>query len=343
MNRRSSLFAAAIALACSAASPAFAQGEGRLMFINPSTGAWASGGVDQLGAYHLNSAGWSAAYIGRTDLFATNAAFMTTTYWNYTGVSLNLDNFGKPAPGGSSFTAHMPIEQRASLGGFAFFYGANGSAEIYRTSVDGAATRTFATTSFSPWTNIVATDNYLLFYNYNNDVIATGVITNAGGFQQTFAGSVKNAYSSVASLGDNVLFYNPFTRQGEAGQIMYAGANQTNPYVKRQDVVFDDVFSDFVKSKNYLLLYSSSTGNAETGHFTTGGYFVVDQRFHVGRGQFNAGAGYSTVIPCGPFLLFYDLSSGLAQVGEIRNDGSYAPTQYLTAGKGWALVAASHN
>src|SRR5437764_1401451 len=61
---RSLCLAAVLAALAVSPNPANAMGQGRLLFVNPNSGAWALGGVDQVGHYQLEVSGSSSLSLG---------------------------------------------------------------------------------------------------------------------------------------------------------------------------------------------------------------------------------------------------------------------------------------
>jgi len=310
------------------------------MLVNPNTGRWVSGGIDQIGHWHTAGSGTAASLVGETNLIATDSFLLSYASATGKGASLLEDSRGIVAFDNLfNFSAHWSVIE--GIGNYLFFYDlpSGHAAAIVRTFPDGTLKQTFSSATFSAWSNIIVTDNYVFFYNGTGGLIATGEIDSSGSFIQSASGQTSAGYTLATSLNDDVLLYNRNNGYWESGPILYTGNQLKDYYFPQTKVTANTLglgYSAAVQSNDHLLLYDSATGNAAIGHFAQAGTFILDNKQVLTKF-------FTHLVRCGHYLILYGYGTGTFQVGYITTDGKFQVTQTLTSQTGWWNVVATKN
>jgi hypothetical protein len=323
------------------AAPASAQGEARLLFVNVNTGHWVVGGVDELGQLHLANGGTSPYFVNKTDLVATASYMLSYSASDGTTMIVGGVNNGQIAPVNTAYKFSTGWTALQSIGNYIFLYGADfgKAAAIVRTDPEDLLGQTFGANNFSQWSNVITTDNYILFYYNVNGALVTGHIGVGGGFAQTQSITVSPAYTLAASVGDDVLLYNRVSGYWESGSILYTGLHGTDGYHQGNISTSPTLglgYSAAVQLNGHLMLYDSATGGAAVGHFNRGGHFALDQKTTIQKY-------FTHVIRCGQYIFLYGYGTGLGQVATISPTGALSIVFSATLTAGFWNVAATRN
>jgi hypothetical protein len=321
-------------LSLALATGASAMQQNRLLFVNGTTGAYVTAGINEIGRYVAESSGTAAAQLpGVTSLTAVpgmvlgyKAAGGGTEIFDASG---NVNFSGLP---GLSSSWQMIV----AVGGVIFFYNGAHVGAAVRFLANGTTSQFFSSSSFAVWPIVTATDNYLFFYNGSNGLIATATV-DEGGFTQTQSNTIDTGYTMVASINDDLLLYDNVSGSWESGQILYAGKAHTDHYLRRAIGTGDIGTGDtrFVANNGHLLLYNTTTGSAAIGHFTPAGKFIVDSRPLLTKF-------FTDLMNCGTYMALYGYGTGTLQTAYIDNAGNFHAVQTLTLATSM-IVSATKN
>ncbi|MGO9674754.1 MAG: hypothetical protein ACLPSF_11410 [Methylocella sp.] len=335
------------AVLCGVSTKAYAVGEGRLLFVNPTTGRVVGAGVDKNGNFHSAFDVVIPSQKGKDTIIPTTSGFVLYSYYNGGAQAYLMDGDGSIRPGALSYPFSKQWYDIISVGDFILFYNLNGNqgiGAVVEANPDGSLLQTNTKTNLSPWTLIGHTNNYLFFYNKPNGLVVTATISSTGLlFQNTTAVNLRSGYTNFASVGDDILLWNVANGLWESGSITYDALPSNDKYIAASVATTNSLglvgFDEAVESNGHLLLYNSATGAAITGHFIRPaqfggqpGTFVKDQSFVLPKY-------FTNLVQCGQFLVFYGFGVGQLQVGYIDFAGKYQATQSFPMGAGLSVAA----
>ena len=311
-----------------------AQSEGRLLFLNPSTGRAIFGGVDQVGKFAPAGGETFQGLVGQDKLVPVDAGILT--YDQNTGASslFQIDGYAFPAVvSGLHFSSNWFLIR--GFGNYLFFYNFGSDAAIVAIDPNGDDAQTDARTNLSTWSNITPTDNYLFFYQESTGVVVIGAITNIGKLVQLSNTTAATGYTQIASVGDNVFLYNFNTGAYESGPILLTGTGKDR-YQQTTMSKLAAGYAFFARSNEYLVMYNQKTGGMQIGYFNLAGTFVPTETTAVARG-------WTHLLSTGQFLTFYSFQTGDMQIGYIDHAGKWVTTQStkLAAGAGYSSAAST--
>jgi len=326
------------ALLLSTTSFANAQSNGRLLFLNTTTGDCLLGGVDVGGYLHTpdnmieDNTCPVSGLAGMTDLVPTSAGILAYQPSGGSGTVLLLDSLDFLY--GHTKTLSAGWTNIVAFGNYLLFYKSpNIGAVLYVTS-NGGTQQTQSISDFSRWSQITATDNYLFFYEESTGAFAVGtIIADAGTFYETDSGSgIATGYTVIASLGDDLLLYNPATGAYEIGSI-YFTAGLKDFFDKRSSGKLAEGYHQAIRSGGYLLLYDGAVGTAAIGYISQAGTWVQTQKMTLPR--------WTSIVAAGTHILFYNSVSGNVQISYIAPNGTLANTSSQTIGTKFNRVVAT--
>ncbi len=319
----------------SAASVAQAQSIGRLLFLNPSTGATLVGGIDQLGQFHKYASGIRTPLIGKSVLVPTADGILAYSP-SADGQIVRIDGVGYP-----TFSNIINLspgwKQIVSFGDHLFFYnGGNGGAIVVVNS-NGSVLQTQTIPNLSVWSQIIPTNNYLTFYQKNTGNYAVAVISYQEVLVSINYGTIGKSYTLFGAVGDDTMPYDPTTGSYEIDAIKYSGNNSDNISVRSNGKILPG-FNSVVESNGYLFWYNILNGRIVIGYIDktlpTGGVWKQTQ-------SAIASISWSSVLTAGQFILFYNKSSGSLAVGYISPQGQFVQTYAANIDPSYSSVAAT--
>lgn len=324
------------------AGPADAQSEGQLVFFNQATGRIGTGAVDHLGHFALRTtaSGYGTHRLygpTRNGIFASSETGGTRYFWlmqpNYLG---QLELSGRP-------TAQIPTVASATpFGNYMLFYDGGSGATLYETGNDTTFTPRWSTNSFSPWTNIVATDNHLFFYNRTTGVVAalTTAWTNAHsnfGLVQNSNGTIGKNLRLFVPQGDTIMGYDPTTGNYEIGAIPINGLG-TDAYTKADSGVLAKGFDRVARVGPHVVWYDANTGVTLIGRIDrTATKFVVWTPLKTVSIQ----RGWTGMVATGQDLVFHNYNSGALMVVRVEPTGNLVRTHLSNLGEGFTTLFVS--
>ncbi|WP_395698170.1 hypothetical protein [Methylocella sp.] len=335
---------AALSLGCACVQPSLADGAGRMLFVNGGTGRVIVAGIDKNGYFQTSYDVTTAAFVGTDSVIPTSAGAILYSYYGGGARAILLDGDGAINPG-SSYNFSKQWYYSIGDGNHTLFYdlaGNGGDGAVVASYPDGTLRQTFSSTSFTHWTLLGKTENFLFWYRSSDGLFVTGDINVAGQLtQDTRAATTKTGYTNIAAVGDDILLWNVNSGAWESGAISFSGT--TSAYVATAGGSTNSLGLAGVdvaaQTNGHLFLYASATGAALTGHFVEPlqsagkpGLFLKDQSFTLGKY-------YTSALRCGQFLTLYGYGTGQIQVGYVGFDGKFQPTQGFTLGGGLSVAA----
>lgn len=219
-----------------------------------------------------------------------------------------------------------------SAGRALFFAAADSSGLSYRfhaeITADGTLTQTAAMTGLSPGSIFHVTDNYLLSYqpqsgNYSFDTLPSSA-QNQGAFGG--GGTTSSGYAVIASVGDQLMLYNPTTHAYETGvlqNIPYNGGPAIDSAYYRKSTGFLHYHYDLVVANNgHLIWYNQTTGDTLIGYFSQAHAWVATQALKLTPGL-------TQLLSLGQFVALYDTKLGTGPIGYISQQAKFVQTGTL--------------
>lgn len=299
-----------------------AQSVGRLYFLDRATGLQTLGTIDFPGQYQQSRNSTLPELVGADIVTSTAAGLLVYTRATGAGRIIRLGADGVPDYGTRNIFART-WQKMVSLGDYLFFYDNRRSAAIGYISPDGRFVLTQSLlNSLSPWTHILATENYLLFYNQNTGVIVTGSITPSGQFVQTARGNAGTGFDYLVNSGDRIILYNQASGKIQSGQIRAIAGNAqlTGRYQITGAGVVAAGFSSLEAQNGHVVLYNADNGQMNVLGFDQSGKYTVTQQLNILRN-------WTTLVSTGNYLLLYNNVSGGAAAGYISDAGIFVNTQ----------------
>lgn len=319
--------------------PAHAQSVGRLLFLNEESnnGGNLLGGVDEQGTFHVFGSGTQPGLAHQVITAVTGSGILCYDSINGGGSFVQLDGTGLPR-----FNTGIGLSAGwytvTALGNHLFFYDAKHTGAIVAVNPDGSTTQTQTVTNLSPWTDIPATDNYLVFYNRTNGALATAAISNIERLAQTSTGSTIVNATLFASVGDDLMMYDPGTGNYAILQILYNGS-RTDAVSAAATGVLPKGFNAVLRHDRALLFYNGESGASLIGTLSQSGPGLASWKK---TQSLKLLAGWTSMTSAGQFLVFYNQLSGALSVGYINDAGKWTQTDYeANIGLGYNAVGAT--
>lgn len=226
-----------------------------------------------------------------------------------------------------------------AIGSHVFFYDGNHTGAIVAINPSGSTTQTDTETNLSTWTNIVATDNYLVFYNSSTGVLASAVVSNIEQLQDTSTSSGIINASLFANIGDDLMLYDPGTGNYNIFQILYNGG-LTDALTLGASGVIAKGFTQVARLGRSILFYNSDSGKTLIGTIDQSSLELAQWKQTQATKLLK---GWSNIVTAGQFLVFYNEGSGALSVGYISTAGKWVQTDFEASaiGIGYPSVAAS--
>ena len=324
-------------------TPAAAQYAGQILFHNPTAGVLLTGGIDHQGRF-VERSRIASSNTSRHFLAAGETAILgwssSSGGFYYEALQLTprggIETVGTPAAPAPTVASMTPF------GNLVLVYDGASSARLLEVELDGRYSQRWSTTSFSPWTNVVPTDNHLFFYNRNNGVIAilTTSWTNAHSnfvLLQTSNGTIGKAYRRFVTQADAVMAYDPVTGAYEIGAIPFTGAGNER-YVRGASGLLPKGFDLAVRTGPHVVFHDTQTGTTLVGRIDrTPTKFVTWTPLKT----FKLATGWNRLVAASQDLVFYNNDTGAMMVGRIDPTGAFVSSYTTNLGGGFTEVVAS--
>jgi hypothetical protein len=314
-----------------------AQVAGRLFLLNTQTGAYLDGGIDVGGFFHAAPAGTRTTLKGTTSLVANNTALVA--YDSYTGYSefVVIDGYGnvKFNPQQFSVGANTIV---GSASDFLFYYGnANqgGTGSFIATEEGGYYLKTLENAGFSPWSNVVQTDNYLCFYNYLTGLFDQTTLSavDPGLLQGSNAVLTLPAnYNVLAPVNDNLILYNSGTGAYQVLGLYFVGNEKDFPD-KRDSGTLKEYYGAILPTAGQVVFYGYGTGDALTATISLTGQLQQENDITLPL--------YTAAVTTGSYVAFYNADSGVMDVYGVTTTGTLTFRSTQNIGAGYTAVTAT--
>jgi hypothetical protein len=315
-----------------------AQVAGRLFLLNPQTGAYLAGGIDIGGFFHAAPAGTRSTLKGTTSVVANNTALVA--YNSSTGYSefVVIDGYGNVKFNPQQFnTSATTIVGSAS--DFLFYYGnANqgGTGSFIATQEGGTYLKTLQTAGLSPWSNIVQTDDYLCFYNFQTglfDQTTLSPVTQSLQQDSTAVVTLPPGYNVMAPVNDNLIMYNSGTGAYEVLGLYFTGTQKDFPD-KRDSGTLKEYYGAILPTAGQVVFYGYGTGDALTA--TVGPNGLLQQEKDITLPL------YTGAVTTGAYLAFYNAATGTLDVYSISaSTGVLSLRSTQNIGPGYTAITAT--
>lgn len=325
------------------ATPAAAQYAGQILFHNPTAGVMLTGGIDHLGRF-VERSRFAGANASRRYLAAGETAILgwSSSVGGFYYEALQLTPRGGIETVGTPGVPASTVASMTPFGNLVLVYDGASAAKLFEVGIAGSYSQRWSTTSFSPWTDIVPTDNHLFFYNRNNGVIAvlTSAWTNAHSsltLQQTSNGTIGKAYRRFVTQADAVMAYDPVTGAYEIGAIAFTGAGNER-YVRGASGVLPAGFDLVVRTGPHVVFHDMQTGKTLVGRIDrTPTKFVTWTPLKT----FTLAAGWNRLVAASQDLVFHNFNTGALMIGRIDPTGAFVASHTTNLGGGYTTVIAS--
>jgi hypothetical protein len=318
---------------------ASAQTAGRLFFLNPGNGDYLVGGIDPSGYFHSAPAGTRTTLIGTTHLVANNTAIVA--YNRATGYAelVAIDGFGsagfRPTGFGVNWNNIVPT------GGTFLTYAGDGNnsgqAAAFAVKQGGYIDHQIWAGSLSPWTNIVQTDDYLIFYNQITGLFDETIFSPVSTTLQQNSLSVATiptGYGLMAAVDDNVILYDTTTGAYRVVSMYFVGNGKDFPD-RRDSGTLEKFYGAILPSAGRVVFYSYGSGDVLVGHLTQSGELVSDKKTKIPI--------YTDAFTTGSYLCFYNAENGELAVYSLSTGGTLTRHSVQQIGSGYTFTAAAHS
>jgi hypothetical protein len=318
----------------------FAQGQtaGRLLFLNPQTGAYQVGGIDIGGYFHAAASGTRPKLAGTTNIVPNNTAIIA--YNQNSGYSefAVVDGFGNVAFNPQQLGAGYPYI--VGTGGNFFFYNGNanqnGAGVLITLNQSGTYNRQLWSETLSPWSIIVQSDNYLNFYN-----MTTGLFDQAASSQalnqpigellqdSSSVVTLASGYGVMAPINDNLILYNTGTGAYNVLGLYFTGNGKDFPD-SRSKGMLKKYYDTILPIAGQVLFYGYGTGDALTGYLNQTAQLVTENDTTLPI--------YTDLVVDETYIVGYVASTGKLDVYSISTGGVLTLHSTTTIAAGFSMV-----
>jgi hypothetical protein len=312
-----------------------AQVAGRLFLLNTQTGAYLAGGIDVGGYFHSAPAGTRTTLKGITNLTANNTSLVA--YDSATGYSefVVMDGYGnvKFNPQQFSAGANLVVGSASDL---LFYYGntsQGGTGSFLATEEGGYYLKTLVNTGLSPWSNVVQTDNYLCFYNYQTglfDQTTLSPVTQGLLQDKSAVVTLPPSYGVISAVGDNLIMYNSGTGAYEVLGLFFVGTGNDFPD-KRDSGTLKEYYGAILPTAGQVVFYGYGTGDALTATISQNGLLQQEKDITLPI--------YTAAVTTGPNVVFYNAVTGVLDVYYVTPAGVLTMRSTQNIGTGYTAVA----
>jgi hypothetical protein len=318
---------------------ASAQTDGRLFFLNPGNGDYLIGGIDPSGYFHSTPAGTRSTLVGTTHLVANNTAIVA--YNKTTGYAelVAIDGYGHAGFRPTGFGVNWNFI--VATGGNFLTYAGNGNdsgqAAAFAVKQGGYIDHQIWAGSLSPWTNIVQTGDYLIFYNQVTGLFDATIFSPVSSNLEQNSLSVATIptdYGVMAAVDDNVILYNSTTGAFRIVSMYFIGNG--NDFPDRRDTgTLAKFYGAILPSAGRVVFYSYGSGDVLVAHLTQSGELVSDKKTKIPI--------YTDAFTTGSYLCFYNAENGELAVYSLSTGGTLTRHSVQQIGSGYTFTAAAHS
>lgn len=317
---------------------ASAQTAGRLFFLNSANGDYLVGGIDPSGFFHSAPAGARSTLVGTTHLVANNTAIVA--YNETTGYAelIAIDGYGnagfRPTGFGVNWNYIVPV------GGSFLTYSGNGNnggqGAAFAVKQGGYIDHQIWAGGLSPWTNIVPTDDYLVFYNQVTGLFDATIFSPVSSTLRQNSLSVDTipaGYGVTAAVDDNVILYNSTTGAYRVVGVFFVGNGNDFPD-KRSSGTLEKFYGAILPIAGRVVFYSYGSGDVLVSHLTQSGTLDSDKKTTIPI--------YTDAFTSGSYLCFYNAQNGELAVYTLSTGGTLTRASVQQIGSGYTFAAAAH-
>jgi len=332
-----------VAAASLALSP-LAQGQtaGRLLFLNQKTGAYQVGGVDVGGYYHAAASGTRPKLVGATNVVANSTAIIA--YNQNSGYSefASIDGFGNVAFNPQQLGAGYPYIV-GTAGNFLFYNGNasnSGAGVLITLNQSGTYNRQLWSDSLSPWSNIVQSSNYLLFYNANTGLFdqttSSQALNQPVGELLQYRSSVvmlTNGYGVLAPINDTLILYNTTSGAYDVVGLYFTGNGNDFPDSLSKGTL-PKYYDTILPISGQVLFYGFGTGNALTGYLRNG-QLIQESNTTLPL--------YTSLVVDQTYVVGYNEVSGKLDIYSLSNTGVLTLNSSTTLATGYGFMVVTQS
>jgi hypothetical protein len=318
---------------------ASAQTAGRLFFLNSENGDYLVGGIDPGGYFHSTPASSRSTLKGTTHLVANNAAIVA--YNRNTGYAelVAIDGFGNAGFRPTGFGVNW--NQIVPTGGDFLSYGGDGNnggqGAAFAVKQGGYIDHQIWAGSLSPWTNIVQTDDYLIFYNQVTGLFDETIFSPVSSTleqNRLSVATIASGYGVMAAVDDNVILYNTSTGAYTVIGLYFVGNGNDFPD-RRNSGTLQKFYGAILPSAGRVVFYSYGSGDVLVSHVSQSGELVSEKKTKIPI--------YTDAFTSGSYLCFYNAENGELAVYSLTTGGTLTRLSVQQIGSGYTFAAAAHS